>query len=193
MTPSSRNSNHTRAQPYIAVGCLQKKIFSPKCLCFLVFLWLGKELMGARHNPRLAHACTELTTLFSFFLILQTAVKGWRSSKQNKKVRRGLVHRVSSSSDCFFLYLSLSLSLRFLLVRCVLLCSGWLAYQSSSPTDRVLLRIVNSLFAIFGSLLACPVAFCLNRMAFLGSTHTVGCTQVQGKIEAHSEDRGPQY
>lgn len=59
--------------------------------------------MGARHTPRLAHACSELTTLFP---ILQTAVKGWRSSKQNKKARRGLVHRVSSSSDCFFFYLS---------------------------------------------------------------------------------------
>lgn len=54
----------------------------PKCLCFLVFLWLGKELMGARHNARLAHACSEFTALF---LLLQTAVKEWRSSKQKQK------------------------------------------------------------------------------------------------------------
>lgn len=43
MTPSSRDSNHTRAQPYIAFGRPQKKIFPRSVYDFLIFFGLERS------------------------------------------------------------------------------------------------------------------------------------------------------
>lgn len=72
------NSNHTRNQPYVALGCSSKETVSPfvfhDSLIFVPFVWPWKGVGGRarHHNSRLAQACTELTTLFTLFLILFT-------------------------------------------------------------------------------------------------------------------------
>lgn len=153
---------------------------------FLVFLWLGKELMGARHNPRLAHACTELTALF-FFFYKRRSRDGVPVNK-NKKARRGLVHRVSSVIRLLF-HLSLSSSFASSLCLALSGLTGLPTVDFNRP--HFVMRIYFTIFLGLVSPLACLVALCLNRMAFFGSDLAVLMyTSTRHKIEAHSEDRG---
>lgn len=63
-----RDSNHTRTQPYTALGCTQKEtvspyFFSPYFLVFFCLGWIGVGGRARHNNSRLALECTELTTL----------------------------------------------------------------------------------------------------------------------------------
>lgn len=166
MTPFSATATTRGTSPTSLSDAPRRRLFPRAfstfpCFSHLSGLGLGVGGRSRHHNSRLALACTELTTLLFF---PQTAVKGWRSSKQNKKARRGLVHRVTSSFSCF-LIISL-----LLLAQCVLLSQSWLAGPLLSSIARLRFRrgVVNSQM-VSGFLLARFRWRSPNRTAFLNT------------------------